>query len=196
MLESVKRYWVKGVLEKSLHGEILIALGLEEQPEAVARPWDVLLQTPDQPHYVLPAGTPMVEAFDALDGSMLILGEPGAGKTTLLLELARETIARAEQDATLPIPVVFNLSSWSDLKQPLADWLVIELRAKYYVPKATARRWVPHDELLLLLDGLDEVRPESREACVQAINEFRQTHGLKMPLVVCCRLADYEALGT
>jgi hypothetical protein len=48
---------------------------------------------------------------------------------------------------------------------------------------------------LLLLDGLDEVKLECREACVQAINEFRQEHGLA-PLVVCSRIADYEALTT
>src|SRR5262249_43587208 len=46
--------------------------------------------------------------------------------------------------------------------------------------------------LALLLDGLDEVKPECREACVAAINEFRLAHGLT-PLAVCSRLAEYEA---
>lgn len=195
MLELVRATWVEGVLEKSLYAEILIRLGLKEQPGAGERPWDMLLQTPDQPNRMLPPGTPLVEVFDAVNGSLLILGEPGAGKTTMLLELARDTIARAGQDAALPIPVVFNLSSWTDPQQSLADWLVAELRAKYYAPKATAPRWVEHDELLLLLDGLDEVRPENREACIQAINDFRQGH-MTMPLVVCCRTADYKVLGT
>src|SRR5262249_25104791 len=44
--------------------------------------------------------------------------------------------------------------------------------------------------------GLDEVAPNCREACAEAINKFQQEeHGL-LPLVVSCRVADYEALGT
>src|SRR5262249_44416343 len=46
-----------------------------------------------------------------------------------------------------------------------------------------------------LLDGLDEVAPEHRPGCVEAINAFRHDHGL-LPIAVCCRVADYEALGT
>jgi len=45
--------------------------------------------------------------------------------------------------------------------------------------------------LLLLLDGLDEVARERREKCVEAINEFQKEH--LVPLVVCSRVADYEA---
>jgi len=51
---------------------------------------------------------------------------------------------------------------------------------------------VENDELLLLLDGLDEVALERREACVQALNEFSQE--CMMPMVVCGRSADYESL--
>jgi hypothetical protein len=90
---------------------------------------------------------------------------------------------------------VFNLSSWAEKRQPIAEWLVDELNVKYNIPKKIARPWVEHDELLLLLDGLDEVQSELREACVKAINDFRQEHGLT-PLVVCSRIADYEALTT
>jgi hypothetical protein len=44
--------------------------------------------------------------------------------------------------------------------------------------------------LVLLLDGLDEVRSEHRAACVAAINAFRQKHGLAR-LAICCRSEDY-----
>jgi hypothetical protein len=39
------------------------------------------------------------------------------------------------------------------------------------------------------------VASEFRTACAETINTFRQDHGL-LPLVVCSRMADYEALGT
>src|SRR5439155_4948633 len=49
--------------------------------------------------------------------------------------------------------------------------------------------------ILPLLDGLDEVAAEHRETCVDAINHFRREHGL-LPIAVCSRITDYEALGT
>jgi len=194
MLELVKNFWVKGVLKQSLHGAAMIELGLEERADAVERPWDMVLQTPDRPNRPLPPGTKIIDVFDEMIRALLILGEPGSGKTTMLLELARDTIARAEEDLTQPIPVVFNLSSWAEKRQPIAEWLVEELNTKYNIPKKIARPWVENDELLLLLDGLDEVALERREDCVRAINDFRQEH--MVSLVVCSRIADYEALTT
>jgi len=46
----------------------------------------------------------------------------------------------------------------------------------------------------LLLDGLDEVRQESRAKCVDAINAFRKEHGLTS-LAVCSRSQDYADLN-
>ena len=195
MLELVKNTWIKGVLEQSLHGAAMIELGMEERADAVEHPWDMVLQAPDRPNRALPRGTKIADVFDDMNRALLILGEPGSGKTTMLLELARDTIACAEEDPTQPISVVFNLSSWAEKRQPLAEWLVEELNTKYHIPKRIARPWVENDDLLLLLDGLDEVGPEHREACVEAINDFRKEHGL-IPLVVCSRVAGYEALTT
>ena len=195
MLQLVHNFWVKSVLEQSLHGAAIIALGMTEQAQAVEHPWDMVLQAPDVPDRTLPPGTQMINTFDEMNQALLILGEPGSGKTTMLLELARDTIARAQADPAQPIPVVFNLSSWAEKRPPLATWLAEELNVKYNIPKKIARPWVENDELLLLLDGLDEVKLQVREACVQAINEFRQEHGL-VPLVVCSRSADYAALTT
>ena len=113
-----------------------------------------------------------------MNRALLILGEPGSGKTTMLLELARHALACAERDPDEPIPVVFDLSSWTRREQPISEWLVEEFYAKYGIPKGVAVDWIENNDLLLLLDGLDEVRLEQREACVQALNRFRQEHGL------------------
>lgn len=121
MLGLVRNTWVKGVLENSLHGAVLIELGMEERKEAVEHPWEVVVQTPNRPNRQLPRGTKMIDLFNEMGRSLLILGEPGSGKTTMLLELARDAIARTEQDPAHPIPVVFNLSSWADCKQPIAE---------------------------------------------------------------------------
>jgi predicted NACHT family NTPase len=80
--------------------------------------------------------------FDDAGEALLILGAPGSGKTTLLLELTRELLDRAERDDADPIPVVFNLSSWSVRRPPLKDWLVNELASAYVVPFRVGREWV------------------------------------------------------
>ncbi|MBK8418614.1 hypothetical protein [Candidatus Villigracilis saccharophilus] len=59
----------------------------------------------------------------------------------MLLELARQLIERARADVTESIPVVFNLSSWTE-KLSLADWLARELNNIYTIPKKTALTWV------------------------------------------------------
>jgi DNA polymerase III delta prime subunit len=181
------------VLENSLHKAALIDLGMAYQPDAVAYPWEMVVERPDATPQPLPQGTPIASVFDELRGELLILGSPGSGKTTMLLELARTLIERAQQQETHPIPVVFNLSSWAEKQPPLADWLVEELNARYDVPRKVGQAWIDHDQVLPLLDGLDEVRQDARDSCVAAINAYRQEHGL-VGMVVCSRVADYAAL--
>ncbi|MEW5941068.1 MAG: NACHT domain-containing protein, partial [Chloroflexota bacterium] len=192
LLNHVDNFWVKGVLEKSLHGAAMLELGIKEDPAAVTYPWAIKKEATDE---TLPADMPMLEIFEqiGMGRSLLILGAPGSGKTTMLLELARGLIERARQHADEPIPMVFNLASWTE-KLSLAEWLAQELNNIYYVPRKTAPDWVKGNKLLLLLDGLDEVRQESRAQCVDAINGFRKEHGLTS-LAVCSRSQDYEDLG-
>lgn len=194
MLKLVNDFWIKGVLENSLYNSVLLELGLEERRDAVEHPWGMVVQTRKEQAYPLPPGTRILDVFTKMGQALLILGDPGAGKTTMLLDLARDLLTLAEQDPTQPMPVVFNLSSWTDPAQPLSAWLIEELQAKYRIPKRIASAWLEKDELLPLLDGLDEVAPERREACVRAINCFHQEY--LVPLVVCSRVADYTALAT
>jgi DNA polymerase III delta prime subunit len=194
MLQLVRNTWIEGVLEQSIHGAAMLDLGKDYTPDAVERPWDMELHMPGQARRPVPHGTPILEVFDRCSSALLILGEPGSGKTTTLLELARAAIDRAEQDEIRHIPVVFNLSSWAVKQAPLEDWLLEELNTKYLIPKRIARPWIEDDHLLLLLDGLDEVKAEARETCVAAINAYREEH--LVPLVVCSRTADYAGLTT
>jgi predicted NACHT family NTPase len=194
ILKLVRKIWIDDYLKHSLDTLVRIELGLEEKPDAISWPWDAIVQQPDRASRPLPPNQAMGDIFDELGQALFILGAPGAGKTTLLLELTRDLLDRAEQDASHPMPVVFHLSSWAVRRRPLADWLVDELNERYYVPRKLAQAWIDAEQVLPLLDGLDEVAPEQRTECVEAINMFRRRHG-QVPLALCCRAAEYQALS-
>lgn len=154
----------------------------------------MVLELPDQTNQVLPSGTKIVDVFEKMNRAMLVLGEPGSGKTITLLELARTLIARAESDPTQPIPVVFILSTWTGKHKDFTDWMIDELAVQYKItPKKISRAWLEDCRLLLLFDGLDEIKVENRDACVEAINRFGERFGLS-GYVICSRLKEYTAL--
>ncbi len=194
MLNRVKTYWLKGVLEESLHGGELIDLSLAYRPSALADSIEPEWQQSAEYDIPLPFGTKISTVFSAANGELLILGEPGAGKTTMLLQLVNDLLAYAEGDVTRPIPVVFSLASW-DIEQPLGEWLISELSNNYEVPGQLGRTWISEKGFVPLLDGLDEVEISQRTACADAINQFRQQYpGVWM--LVTTRSHDYHALST
>jgi hypothetical protein len=85
MIEKARTIWITGFLQRSLFQETRIVLGLSERPDAVARPLDLLVRRPDEGERPLPSGIQVVDVFDSMNHSLLILGMPGSGKTTLLL---------------------------------------------------------------------------------------------------------------
>ncbi|MDY6786323.1 MAG: NACHT domain-containing protein [Cyanobacteriota bacterium] len=178
-----------------MHDKTLIELGLEERTDAVVSNQNLERQTANEAPKSLPKGTKVTTIFDQLGegGILLILGEPGAGKTTALLELARDLLNRAEQGLDYRIPVVFNLSSWTGEERTIGHWLVGELHSKYQVPQPIGSDWVEKQELLLLLDGLNEVKAEWRESCAAALNDFNRQYAPEM--VVCSRTQDYSHLS-
>ena len=183
-------------LRHSLFRQVQIALGRTEDPHAVATTWGRELECPGAAPRPLPPERPTVAVFDDSAGALLILGEPGAGKTVELLDLARALLVRDETDPDpqRPVPVFLNLSSWAEAGLPLPDWIAHELFRRHQIPRRIGVDWVARERLLLLLDGLDEVTEPRRGACAAAINAFREGHGLTR-LAVCCRAAEYRALG-
>ncbi len=190
LLRRVRSFWITGVLQQSLTGAGLIELDVQEKPDAVANPWQQIVQMSTTPR--LPEQRKSIlQHYQDAGEELLILGTPGAGKTTLLLTLARDLLVLAEHNEGHPVPVIFHLSTWSS-KQPLATWLVEELDSKYQIQKKLGHQFVQTHLILPLLDGLDEVAPKERTACVEAINRYRSKQSAS-PLVVCSRSVDYLA---
>jgi hypothetical protein len=194
VLGQVRLYWIDNVLNKSLHHRALAEVGIEERPDMLLRPWDALLEAPDElPHPVDPA-TSLSEIIDRHRG-LLILGAPGAGKTTMLLTLLEDLLNRAAQDRSVPIPVVFPLARWTGDDEVLERWLAGELAGPLYgVPRDIADYWIANERIIPLLDGLDEIAVERRVTCSHAIDSYRATHR-QLPIAVTSRTAEYTVMG-
>ncbi|MEU4390890.1 NACHT domain-containing protein [Kribbella sp. NPDC023855] len=191
----------------SLASQTNLALALDVSPEAVIRPYDLLVQPLDGNVTEIREDADIAAAFDDLQDSMLILGAPGAGKTTLLLELARSLAAQAHSNPNSPIPVVVDLASWtastareedddpadSPLLAGFIRWLLAELTNRYQIPAAVGRVWLSKGRLGLLLDGLDEVALAHQEKLAPVLAELGQRY-LVGQLAVTCRIQEYEQL--
>src|SRR5260221_2838895 len=177
MLGRVQNTWITSFLENRLYysyDEQFLPLPLRV---CVGSRFDLVLSNPLEPTQTMPSGTTLATVFDQSRGELLMLDESGAGKTTLLLELVRDLLKRAKANPLLPVPVVLMLSSWATRKLPLEQWIAEELQAKYDIPSQIGKEWVKANQLLLLLDGLDEVAPSALPACIEAINAYyHQAH--------------------
>ncbi|MEM8721777.1 MAG: NACHT domain-containing protein [Cyanobacteria bacterium P01_G01_bin.39] len=195
LIDKVQEFWLGDFLQKSLYFNTAIDTDKDNPSGQILRPLDNLEIIPFdiEESYNSVKDTDIPDQIS--DGqTLLILGEPGSGKTIALLQLAERLVAESRENFKKPIPVVFNLSSWVEKQQSLEEWLIEELRDKYQVPKALSQPWIKNQELTLLLDGLDEVKANNRNACVKAIRKFSNTHQAT-EMVVCSRIKDYEALA-
>ena len=178
LIHNVRTYWVEGVLRKSLYSQITVELGIEERSSAIAFPVSNVGTSIETNNRILPEDTQAAEIFDGLGTgrTLLILGRPGSGKTITLLKITESLLGKADSNLNQLIPIVLNLSSWSIARQPIEQWLVQELNTLFNVPEVIGKKWIDKEQLILCLDGLDEVTTKYRSSCVQAINRFLKTH--------------------
>lgn len=183
----------KRQMEQPFQGATMAAVGQKESTDVIRSSLPLVLHRSssavEESH---PSSSSIIQVYEDVGQRLLILGEAGAGKTTLLLELADKLLMRAEDDLTLPIPVILNLCSWAGKTSPLESWLIDQLQLVYHVPSRLSRAWLDQNGWLLMLDGLDEVEEALRSSCIEAINNYRaEDHST--PLVVCSRSHEYLA---
>lgn len=190
MLDKVSAIWIDGVLaSRNQRGKI--EPSFVHNPAAVKNAFGVRWDGHGHTDETMRRSKHVTEEFHRLKRNMLILGATGSGKSTMLLRLAKHLLEEANTDQTRVIPVIFNLSPWSEKQPDFADWLVEELAIRYQVSHEQGRVWVERQDLLLLLNGLDEMALAVQEKCVDAINAFRQTHGAT-DMVVVGRIEDHK----
>ncbi len=191
LLEKVRHFWVEGVLDQTSEAGELIPLTISPYQQAIQHPWQDILgravteqQAPSLPN--------CLAYYQQSKGALLILGSAGAGKTITLIQLARDLLQ--DRDKQQPLPVILNLSTWAESQTSISDWVIAELMTKYQIPRRFGRQWLDTGQLVLLLDGLDELPKNQRPLCITAINTLRESQGLNS-IVVCCRQIAYEQAG-
>lgn len=193
LLQKVRSLWIHGLLANATGHLTPLPLTVQEDATAVSQPWMMAIEHPTGAAQNPSTVTDVYKTLERLGGSMLILGAPGSGKTIMLLQLARVLLDKADVNEGLPIPLILNLSSWGQRRLELSDWLVEELYTTYQIDKAFGREWLVQQPFHLLLDGLDEVEPPHRAACIATINQFCADHGLTN-VIVCSRQKEYLML--
>jgi hypothetical protein len=125
------------------------------------------------------------QTFMDAHGRLLITGVPGAGKTTLLLQLV-QVLLQSEPDA---LPVLLNLATWKKEYITFNTWLKEILPAELGVTKTLAAHILAQERLILLLDGLDEVKAEDRATCLAAMGRYGEV--AERQYVVTSRIEEY-----
>jgi hypothetical protein len=123
----------------------------------------------------------------------VLVGDPGGGKTTALKSLGLGALDRqlynSGEDVT---PVLIELRRYASSTLPLQDYILTVFRECGF-PNADSfiRRKLLKHELLLLLDGLDEVGDLHLCDVLNAIREFCN-HYPHNHVVLTCRVASYD----
>ncbi len=137
-----------------------------------------------------------IPAMSAVEScqKLLILGKPGSGKTTLLKYLS--LCAIRQQLPSSRIPLFISIRRWiqrvkqiEELKKDQLSFIAY-LRYKYGslgINPDHLEILLKQGQILILLDGLDQVNKETRSQVIQSVTSFAETYD-RNQFIITCRL--------
>ena len=156
---------------------------------------------PSMPHLrgMMPTPQPMPVAVPAYvrrcESPLVLLGDPGQGKTAAVELLAVEYARRRLEGAERLIPVLVKLNKYDQQqKRGLQNLIAMSLRARglqvdaQQVEQLLGSTSTP---LLLMFDGLDEVKTADRTNVKQDIESLLMNYPVNK-YIITCRRADYD----
>ncbi len=129
---------------------------------------------------------PELEALEYYS-KLLVLGKPGAGKTTLLKYLAMHCVKGNFQANC--IPVFITLKDFAELEGTPGLFTYISQSTE--LSPDLLQKILQQGQMLVLLDGLDEVREEHTKWILKQILEFSDQF-YRNQFVITCRIAAEE----
>lgn len=121
---------------------------------------------------------------------LIVLGKPGAGKTTFLKHIAIQ--CNSSQMLANLVPIFITLKDFAERQQPLSLLeYIIEQFAAYGVADVVAEQLLTQGRMLILLDGLDEVKEIDSQRVLNLVSScFNQFHTNRF--IITCRIAAKE----
>ena len=205
------RYDIPGVSEPALGKVYLEQLAAQKIPtlwddtlyldRAVAPSADLFARTvarydPRIPEQNAKTNSEPIQTALVRERKLVLLGEPGLGKTTSLHASARDVAQQAQGE--IPIYAELKYYDGSELETLLAQSVnkILAASKRMLAPDLAEstrvlKQWLAQSDarFLLLLDGLNEVRPEHHTAIRNALDTL-----LRFPhcVIVSCREHDYD----
>jgi predicted NACHT family NTPase len=122
---------------------------------------------------------------------LMILGKPGAGKTTFLKYLAIQCIAGEFLAHLVPRFITLKDFAEDNYQNSLVNFIIFDTCNQFFTSQNEAETLLQQGRLLILLDGLDEVREEDSKRILKEIQHFAQRFPQNR-FVMTCRIAARE----
>lgn len=162
---------------------------VESVGDAEGKPLEPDADLPELSHRLL-------DLCDRGGHALLVLGGPGSGKSTLLHRLVLEATDRADSSPFEPLPALLHLSRWRggglpfrSRSQRFSSWIVGELSGEPGASRDRCKSWEKREQLLLFLDGFDQVNPRLQSDCLRALDGYSRLRG-SVPIVIASRTTE------
>jgi len=128
--------------------------------------------------------------------NILILGEPGYGKTYSVKKMLFEITTTKEEEFINKIPVFLNLSVYGEKYSSIIDGIV-QLFQNYIndIKQIHLSKYLKEGKLIIILDGLDEVKLEHYECCIDDIKVLMQHNPLNQFIITCRENVYFDELN-
>jgi predicted NACHT family NTPase len=125
---------------------------------------------------------------------LMVLGQPGAGKSTFLRRIGLAAL-KGEYGHKC-VPVFIELKRFTTSEIDLEKVIALELKAcGFPKPEVSTAELLRQGQLLVLLDGLDEVQNDQLDIAIQKIEDFVDRYS-KNRFIASCRIAAYRSYFT
>ncbi|MDF5725168.1 MAG: NACHT domain-containing protein, partial [Rhizonema sp. PD37] len=123
---------------------------------------------------------------------LMVLGKPGAGKSTFLKYLAMQCTERQFQKERFPIFITLKDFAEAPEKPDILKYITKLLSDSDLTDaNVKAQQLLKQGKVLILLDGLDEVREEDASRVLKQVQEFSYQFSANQ-FIITCRIAAKE----